>query len=681
MPSPNLTPGEYSKPKPESIGFPNDLNLHHNLTEGPDAKKIKLSTPETTQNLLEAKNSPHDQTRFSSFNGPTLTQAPPVEAQACSGTQLYDTRSSSNPQYLAKLQFIPPTTQIGSLTTQLEPPNTYIGPSNTQTAPQTTAIGPYPQIGQSIQAANDQLNQSIPLFPPSSITVSSDAQTSEAPMTYAMKKQLERMEKQRQREIERLEREAKKEFERLAKKEERERKELERKLKREQLEKEKEQKREEERLKREEKRKKVEDERKRKEEERRKKELERKQKEDERKRKEEQKERSQMRISSFFAIKPEKKKNDTRSSLPAATAATATAAVVADTTKRTIEQYDKDFLPFFKKRNVLMACSGQLPEEQLLRAVADFDSGLKLGAKLELSQLAHPLLVTETILHTNSEQLVQALNSPLTTEKEIQQLVANLPPIKYLQFYENSKPPFVGTWCSLKHIGTAITPNNVLDTILTGFDYNYDSDLDWDGDDEDGEDIDELEDGEEEDEDIAEEEDMDDFVEDTGDGPRKRIQIGMIQSTTYWNDGSSTLPIFDDIKYERLDADIDFPIDPLKDYWKTSKTAAAATSAGAPQKEPLGLDQIGTPQKATTNTHASPNILTPQKPTIKEPEIIKKLMDFVEKNCDFSIGTLSELAKKEFKTYTKSILKHTIQEVAVYNKKKGVWEVKPEAKA
>ena len=94
------------------------------------------------------------------------------------------------------------------------------------------------------------------------------------PLSTASQKQLERMEKQKQRELERLEREIRKEQERQAKREERERKELEKKLRREQLEKEKEQKREEERLRREEKRKKVEEERKRKDEERRKKELE-----------------------------------------------------------------------------------------------------------------------------------------------------------------------------------------------------------------------------------------------------------------------------------------------------------------------------------------------------------------------------------------------------------------------
>lgn len=490
------------------------------------------------------------------------------------------------------------------------------------------------------------------------------------PLSTASQKQLERMEKQKQRELERLEREIRKEQERQAKREERERKELEKKLRREQIEKEKEQKREEERLRREEKRKKVEEERKRKDEERRKKELERKAKEEERKRKEEQKERSQMKISSFFSIKqqvPTKPKTEHQN---------------AETSKQDIpcqvtSQYEKDFLPFFIKKNVVMAPSPQLLQDELLRSILEFDKGLSMEIKMDLSLISLLKKATE-FTYTNSEQLVQALNSPLATEKDIQELVSHLPPIKYLQFYENSKPPYIGTWCSVKHLKTIIEPTDVLDTTKTGFDYDYDSDLDWDGDDEDGEDIDELEDGEDDDDEINEEDDMDDFVEENGDTSKKRIPVNTVQSTTYWNDGSSTtFAFFDALKYERLDANIPFPINPFKDYWGSNKSILA------PPKQnslPLTLKQLGTPQKTDTTSSTTPNILTPQKPTIKEPEIIKKLVAFIKENNDFSIGTLSELAKKEFKTYTKSILKHTIQEVAVYNKKKGLWEIKEEQK-
>ncbi|KAM9915332.1 hypothetical protein OXX59_010564, partial [Metschnikowia pulcherrima] len=37
--------------------------------------------------------------------------------------------------------------------------------------------------------------------------------------------------------------------------------------------------------------------------------------------------------------------------------------------------------------------------------------------------------------------MVDALNSSQMTESALYDLVRNLPPIKYLQFYENAKPP------------------------------------------------------------------------------------------------------------------------------------------------------------------------------------------------------------------------------------------------
>lgn len=41
----------------------------------------------------------------------------------------------------------------------------------------------------------------------------------------------------------------------------------------------------------------------------------------------------------------------------------------------------------------------------------------------------------------------------------------------------------------------------------------------------------------------------------------------------------------------------------------------------------------------------------------------------MENNNDFTIGTLVELSKKEFKDFTKALIKNTIQEIAVYDKK------------
>lgn len=466
------------------------------------------------------------------------------------------------------------------------------------------------------------------------------------------------MEKQKQREIERLLREQIKEEERRLKKEEREKKDLERQLKREEMERAKEQKREEERLKREEKKRKLEEEKKRKEDER-------KRRDEEKKKKDQQKDRSQMKISNFFAVKPTK-------------SVSSTPPVEKQEAKSDSQSYEKQFLPFFQKQNVVMASNGSLPGSELADKIRGFDSGLsEPSTELKFENPEQP-----TTQFTTSEQLVEALNSSASNESDILLLVQHLPPIKYLQFYENAKPPYVGTWCSEKHMATRFPVANPLDTTLTGLDYNYDSDLDWDGDDDEGEDIDDLEDGEEEEEE-AEDDEMEDFVEENSEA-KKRPHIAPLQSVSRWNDGSDeSKAYFDGIKYERLDYDISFPIDPYGEYWvvakppKTPKTPKKIENAKEAATISDSVSQLGATPKVDTTT---PNVLTPQKPTIKDAKVVYELVKFIEKNCDFSIGTLSELSKKEFKTFTKSMLKHTIQEVAVYNKKKSVWEVKEDTK-
>lgn len=79
-------------------------------------------------------------------------------------------------------------------------------------------------------------------------------------------------------------------------------------------------------------------------------------------------------------------------------------------------------------------------------------------------------------------------------------------------------------------------------------------------------------------------------------------------------------------------------------------------------------------------TSSSPNILIAQKKTIKDSLVLADLIKFVENNNDFTIGTLVELSKKEFKDFTKALIKNTIQEIAVYDKKSSKWEIKAEMK-
>lgn len=468
-------------------------------------------------------------------------------------------------------------------------------------------------------------------------------------------RELDRLEKQKQREVERQERERKKEEEKRSKQLERERKENERRLKKEQLELEKQAKREQERLRKEERKAKLEEEKLAKEEERKRKEEEKKKREEEKRRKDEekkkaveQKERNQMKISNFFAVKPSKPAEEDKQ-----------AAVKSETPPSAL-LYSKTFLPFFQKSNTSMGRNGSLPATVLAEQKKKFDSGwssaltidLKSLFKLERKPASEPAVTT-------SQKMVEALNSS-TKEHEIVELVKGLPPVKYIQFYENAKPPFIGTWCSEKNIAVHFRPTAIIDTSLTGYNYDYDSDLDWDGEDDEGEDIEELDEDDDEEE-ANDDDDMDDFVDDNKDALRKST-VGPLQSVCKWNSGvEENVSYFSGYKYELLEYDISFPLDPLNDYWpKQIKDRETGCATPSKQVAPAQNDK------------------TPVKAVIQDAAVVAELRKFIASNSDFTLGTLSELAKKEFKSYTKSVLKHTIQDVAVYNKKRSLWEIKAE---
>lgn len=484
------------------------------------------------------------------------------------------------------------------------------------------------------------------------------------------KKEEEKLERERKKEEEKLERERKKEEERLKKLEQKKLEALEREQKK-QAEKER---KEQERLL---KKKAQEDERlQKREEKKRKLEEEIKKKEDEKRRKEDH---SQMRISSFFAVTAESSQSSKAEAIKPSTIQSPTTkpSTTKPSTKSSTKSeiktgtYEMDFLPFFQKRNVIMASSGQLNDDELKARKSE------ISALLDPNNAPNDILATTVNFtkpsrnYTTSQCLVEALNSPDLTENAIVGLVLNLPPIKYLQFYENSKPPFVGTWCSEDHLKIRLGPCEALDTNQTGYDYEYDSDLDWQDEGE-GEDIDDLEDAEDAEEEDGDD-DMDDFVDNTE--FRKRGIVGPLQSVSIWNDGSeSNRALFEGLKFERLDLNVSFPIDPQFNYWDTKP--AIKQELAVEVDAACGAKNTTTTTTITPITPATANILTPQKPTIKDPKVLKELIKFIEENSDFTISTLTELAKKEFKNYTKSILKYTIQSVAIYNKKDSGWKIK-----
>ncbi|CAK9440961.1 uncharacterized protein LODBEIA_P48300 [Lodderomyces beijingensis] len=349
----------------------------------------------------------------------------------------------------------------------------------------------------------------------------------------AKKKKLEeeKLEKERKREEERLEKEKKREAEKLEKlrKKQEESQEKDRRKKAEQEEKErkrladqaeKDRRREMKEREKLEKRAKLE-------EEKRAKELEKLEMEEEKRKAQEAKDRSQKKISSFFQAGP-KRKTPERG--------------VSQENKEVSEgktDYECDFLPFFVQENVVFKkpkTRFSIETRQYLDSLLQSESGAAPDFHSYLSQKSHLSQINNGSM-TTPESLLTALNMPTTTESLLNQMISNLPPIKYISFYENSKPPYVGTWHSEKHqaqMGEIIS--NPLDVQTTGFDYDYDSDLDWNEDEREGDEIDDEEE-DEEDPASADEDDDETFIEhDAETSTRNLKQLVVINK---WNDESN----------------------------------------------------------------------------------------------------------------------------------------------
>lgn len=514
------------------------------------------------------------------------------------------------------------------------------------------------------------------------------------------KKQIEKADRQRQREQEKAERERKREEEKARKEEERLRREEERQLRLEEKEAEKEarrrkleeekaerdRKREEERLRRISEREAKEHERA---ERKIKAEMEKRRAEEERRAAEEAKRlaeearvRSQRRIESFFARKP----------APAAPANTAEELSVNQTvaSEGRAAAFDRVFLPFFQKSNVVMPTPVTTPEDDR-QCQARFDAVAALQPRLDDDgKAAYRAFLGSQPQHQvppgatpTPQQIVAALNSAEASETQIYQMMARLPPFKYLHFYENSKPAYVGTWCSAEHLAARPPPTDPFFRVLgAGIDYDYDSDLDWnEEEDGEGEDIEDEED--EEDEEEEDEGELEDFVDSNGER-RKRI-YGPLVSVCIWNDGGDD-DFFEAMRCEPVNDRVQFPIDPAVNYWKreeTDKTDAVDTTNAATSAVAAAAAAAATAAAAVVEAKLSaggstslPNVLVGQKLKITDPQAILDLLAFVEANNDFTIGTLVELLHKKFKRFTKAVIRHTIQDHAVYNKKTGRWQVK-----
>ncbi|ODV82789.1 hypothetical protein CANARDRAFT_30581 [[Candida] arabinofermentans NRRL YB-2248] len=582
-----------------------------------------------------------------------------------------------------------------------------------------------PQYVSSSQS--DSENDSIQLAETSIILTTNDKQ--KKPKKIKEEKELE--------EQARLLKKEKIEAERIAKKEQKEKEKLERRMKREEEARIREQKRKQEEEERERKKKEIEEERERKkkeieeERERKKKEIE---EERERKKKELEEERERKRLQREEeklkqAQEKEKQKEDEKARLKKQSITnffkpktpikanaslrdsnSALGSNVSSPLKPTKSDYEMYFLPFYLKANTTLV--SKIPGKEHSKVL---DLHLK-GETFEYPDLKSLLRGTRQVEKLNANvptsfDVVQLMNLGMSVEAE--KLVKDVP-IKYLEFYENTKAPYYGTYsfnvgdCQ-KNI--AVNPFLKVVSSKSNFNYNYDSDLEEDEEEEEGEDLDKDDDEDDDDEEsdnaVDYGSDIEAFVDsDENSSPQDRRKIiGPLVPITSWI-GKSTLGEADDfdkyfetLQYERLRHNITFPIDPLYNYWSetpateevegmtiietekqnhlTSSTLPKGDASTSSETDAVVVKPITATAATGTNTDAvsgCSNPMTVKKVLITDIEDTTKLKYFIANNADFSINTLTEVFQKQIVTkYSKAVVKNSIKALATFDKRRNNW--------
>ncbi|KAI9822502.1 MAG: hypothetical protein M1827_000221 [Pycnora praestabilis] len=285
-------------------------------------------------------------------------------------------------------------------------------------------------------------------------------------------------------------------------------------------------------------------------------------------------------------------------------------------------------------------------------------------------------------------------------------------PIKYLQFAEDVRPPYIGTFTKVPSEWSTLRLNrNPFGKSLSSINYDYDSEAEWEEPDpEDGEDLGSegeeeagSEDGEDEMEGFLDDEDANEGL--AGAGKKRRLVVGHLEplcSGLCWEDpqGSIHRPgdvgcanvHLEDYKLEVI-LDTRAPIDPFAvTYWKAptssiglgkDDTIAMKSSCNPmdPPRIPLNtinrtngglnsnivsqlnlVDADGKPFNTTAVTQARPNVTKSNKRPLAAGDLIefKKAVD----GSDLTKAGLVEVLKKRFPQAPKDVIKDTLSSVA-----------------
>ncbi|KAH3901791.1 Rlf2p SCDLUD_001570 [Saccharomycodes ludwigii] len=296
-------------------------------------------------------------------------------------------------------------------------------------------------------------------------------------------------------------------------------------------------------------------------------------------------------------------------------------------------------------------------------------------------------------------QLITSNNKDDKDDKELEKLLESIPH-KFIRFYENVRPPYTGTYSKY----FKLPKQNPFSTEGTGFNYDYDSDLEWINDDEDGEELGNVEDldedEDEEDEDCADEDDnmifgeeFDDFLakeeESDGNSDSKRkkkflgplIPIVKINAVFKLNNNSNCTvalndkedgQFFDSIKMKMF---YDTPVDPLMIISKKSEGSRSSVNNNE-YKRSLQESNIGTSSLTEIDGKNLPiSSKKFKKNIVTDGKDLSAMFDEIQGN-KFSLSTLTEITQDKFTNYSQETIKNTIKEYATRDPKSKLWHIK-----
>ncbi|CAL9733530.1 chromatin assembly factor 1 subunit p90 [Monosporozyma servazzii] len=406
-------------------------------------------------------------------------------------------------------------------------------------------------------------------------------------------------------------------------------------------------------------------------------------KENEKRAKQEAKERSQLRIGNFFKKSSNDNNNSNNSNENNNNS--------NNNAKPTITKsdYEKNFLPFYTKDSIIIANTLTLSKNKINSNRQSIDNELLHNHKDNnslLDWIKSKRITRGYNIKFKAVTLLQQMTVKEKTDEELQLLLSSIPQ-KYIKFYENVRPPFIGTYSK-----ELILPvSQPFTTEGTGYNYDYDSDLEWVNEEEDGDgvDIDNLESGEDEeddddDDDEGSEGEFDGFLDaedpNNTNSSKKKIMGPLIPVVHLRNQidqlEKDDQDYFRNISAQPVIAILPLPLDPSEKIIIQRQTEQS-TDSSPTKKMYTGVkrninDVSISPNDQSTDAKKAKILIT-------ETKDLLKLFDEIQ-GSTFSLGTITEIAQKGLPQYNKLIIKHTIREYAARASPKvdssRKWEVK-----